>query len=69
MQMGAGWIEFSPRQFQLRRPDMPKTVEQLNADIARLTKSRDDERDATKKQEMQRELDAAQAECKNLAKP
>jgi hypothetical protein len=48
---------------------MPKTVEQLNADIARLTKSRDDEQDVTKKQEMQRELDAAQAECKNLAKP
>jgi hypothetical protein len=48
---------------------MPKTVEQLNADIARLTKSRDAEQDATKKQEMQRDLDAAEAECKNLAKP
>ena len=31
---------------------MPKTVEQLNAEIARLT--RDAEQDATKKQEMQR---------------
>jgi len=46
---------------------MPKTLEQLNADISRLTKSRDAEQDATKKQEMQRDLDAAQTECKNLA--
>jgi hypothetical protein len=66
-QMGASWNEFFAAPIPLRRPDMPKTVDQLNADIARLTKSRDAEQDATKKQEMQRELDAAEAECKTLA--
>ena len=48
---------------------MPKTVEQLNADIARLTKARDAEQDSAKKAQMQRDLEAAQAELKNLPKP
>jgi hypothetical protein len=65
--MGARWIEFLPR--QLRRPDMPKTVEQLNVDIARLTSAVATEQDVAKKQQLPRDLDAAQAELKNLPKP
>ena len=48
---------------------MAKTVEQLNADVARLTKSIAAEKDAAKKQQMQRDLDAAQAELRKLPKP
>jgi hypothetical protein len=63
--MGANWIEFLPR--QLRRPDMPKTVEQLNADIARLTSAVATEKDAAKKQQLQRDLDTGQGRTRETS--
>jgi hypothetical protein len=65
--MGANWIEFLMR--QLRKPDMPKPVEQINVDIARLTSAVATEKDAAKKQQLQRDLDAAKAELAKLPKP
>jgi hypothetical protein len=65
--MGASWIEFLPR--QLRRPDMPKTVEQINVNIARLMGAVATEQDVAKKQQLQRDLDAAKAELARPPKP
>jgi len=48
---------------------MPKPVEQINVDIARLTSAVATEKDAAKKQQLQRDLDAAKAELAKLPKP